>query len=106
MKRDKIKRQLDSVYSNPKNQPSAKYMAGLKRVQSKTYDNGQIKFTETKLKGGKLAWDFNCSQCGEELTVINKYGMFCKHRHGEKEAKEGYKKLGNIMKAFMSLGGF
>jgi endogenous inhibitor of DNA gyrase (YacG/DUF329 family) len=60
-----------------------------------------VKVKETKLKGGGVNLDITCPECGKPITVSNKYGMFCKDRCMEAQAKKEYKEIDKLVNKFV-----
>jgi len=54
-------------------------------------------------KKGKCSLELLCKTCGEPVTIATDHGIFCKHRHGEKEAKKEMKAIDKMAKQMCKL---
>ena len=46
-------------------------------------------------------FDIRCSVCGEPISVVDEFGMFCKNLCGREESVKAQEQYGNILNQIM-----
>ncbi len=62
-----------------------------------------VKVTGTRAPNGGVDLYITCAECGEPLTVVNEYGMFCKNLCGYERSKAAATEMGAIFDRLVSL---
>jgi hypothetical protein len=71
-----------------------------KKKPTEVQNDGRITREFFDNPDGTFAMDVKCSKCGEPITEVNEFGMFCKNLCGLEESKLAAKSFGELMNAF------